>query len=308
MKASKWCGLLVSASLVLAERAAGQALQFDGVDDFARAEATEDFPPAGSDSVTIEGWFKLASYNPSGSFVVGWGSEGIYLVHFMGIQPDGDVSFNHWGAEYTYDLNLPLNVWHHVAAVHDGTQHRDLIYLNGQPVGDTQTPALRVARTKVILGAHPNVNGYHLHGQMDEVRIWNRVRSGAEIQADLNRRLAGPLPGLVAAWSFEEGTGSTVADRSGLGHGLVLNNGVTWVASDSPVQPRLIHELLADGRLRLSWSAADAEGYQLQQAVGLDTAASWQPVPEPPVANETRIEVTVTPGDRTFFRLALTGS
>jgi hypothetical protein len=303
MKALDWCGVWLGAWLALAAQAHGQALQFDGVDDFSRAEATENFPPSGSESVTIEGWFKLASYNPSGSFVVGWGSEGYYLVHFLGIQPDGDLSFSHWGADYTYDVNLALNVWHHVAAVHDGVQHRDLIYLNGQPVGATQTPALGVARTKVILGTHPNVNGYHFHGQMDEVRIWNRVRTPVEIQADLNRRLTGPLAGLVAAWSFEEGAGSSVADRSGLGHGLALNNGVAWVTSDSPVQPWLRHELLADGRLRLSWNAADGAGYQLQQAPGLDVAEGWQPVTEPPVAHETRLEVIVSPGDMAFFRL-----
>jgi hypothetical protein len=39
-----------------------------------------------------------------------------------------------------------------------------------------------------------------------------------------NTRKLGPTPGLVAEWTFDEGTGQTAADSSGLGNGATLGN------------------------------------------------------------------------------------
>lgn len=286
---------------------AGQALQFDGVDDFAWAAATEDFPPAGSGSVTIEGWFKLAAYAPNGSFVVGWGNEGPYLLHVLAFNPDGDIAFSHWAADHSYDVNLPLNVWHHVAAVHDGLLNVDQVYLNGVKVGEAATPVLGVVRTKVTLGTHPNVAGYYFNGLMDEVRIWARTRSAEEIAANMNRRIAGSQPGLVAAWSFEEGGGAISADGSDFGHSLTLSNGTSRTTSDAPVDPRLGVEVLPEGKVRLGWLAAPARGLQLQWTAELGPQALWKPVTDVPQMNGAVAEVFLAPGGIAFFRLAPAG-
>jgi membrane-associated phospholipid phosphatase len=70
--------------------------------------------------------------------------------------------------------------------------------------------------------------GQHFHGRIDEVRIYPRALSAEEIARDLDS--ANPVLGdqLVAAYSFEEGSGSRVADRSLHGnHGVVVN--ALWV-------------------------------------------------------------------------------
>ena len=72
------------------------------------------------------------------------------------------------------------------------------------------------------------VFGQYFKGQIDEVRIYNRALSQTEIQTDMQIPI-GALPprtklaeapkeqstGLVAAYSFDEGAGTTVADASG---------------------------------------------------------------------------------------------
>jgi Ca2+-binding RTX toxin-like protein len=47
---------------------------------------------------------------------------------------------------------------------------------------------------------------------MDDVRIWNKARTQAEIQADFNRELTGNESGLIGYWNFNSITNNTVKD------------------------------------------------------------------------------------------------
>ncbi|NCS11951.1 MAG: hypothetical protein GPJ08_12735 [Microcystis aeruginosa G13-09] len=64
-------------------------------------------------------------------------------------------------------------------------------------------------------------------GKMDEVRIWNKARTQAEIQADMNHQLTGTESGLIGYWQFSEGTGNTVTDLSGHNNNGIIN-GATY--------------------------------------------------------------------------------
>ena len=52
-------------------------------------------------------------------------------------------------------------------------------------------------------------------GTMDEARIWNVVRTQAEIQAAMGAALPGAQTGLKGRWAMDEGTGTSLADSSG---------------------------------------------------------------------------------------------
>jgi VanZ family protein len=58
------------------------------------------------------------------------------------------------------------------------------------------------------------------NGLIDEIRIYSTARTTAEIRMDMMRpvRAEAPDPSLIAAYSFDEGAGSRVADESGRGH------------------------------------------------------------------------------------------
>ena len=69
---------------------------------------------------------------------------------------------------------------------------------------------------------------------LDDVRIYSRVLTLAEIQADRATPITPPaVPTLVTAYGMNEGSGTTLADASGSGHTGTLVNGPTWVAGQA---------------------------------------------------------------------------
>ncbi|MGB2703687.1 MAG: T9SS type A sorting domain-containing protein, partial [Chitinophagaceae bacterium] len=76
------------------------------------------------------------------------------------------------------------------------------------------------------------------NGKIDEVRIWNIERTGAEISSNYNSELTSGT-GLVARWGFNEGCGLTTGNSvSGSVNGtLSSSTGPVWVISNFNSQP-----------------------------------------------------------------------
>ena len=120
---------------------------------------------------------------------------------------------------------LELNRWYHLASVvtYDGTNSTMTIYINGNP-DTTGSQAGKTHNATVSLGI-----GTGLTGKMDEVSLWKRALSQAEIQGNMNKSLSGDENGLVGYWPFDEGSGATTADKSPNNNTGTLNNGPTWI-------------------------------------------------------------------------------
>src|SRR5207253_6043852 len=103
---------------------------------------------------------------------------------------------------------------------------------------------------------------------LDERRVWNVVRSAADIQA----AMTGPLvsaPGLIGRWSLDEGTGTTIADSTGNGNTGTIQNGAVWVAGTPYVSTPLPPGAYG---LHLTGTTADAGYVTFGAAPGLDAA------------------------------------
>ncbi|PKN72704.1 MAG: hypothetical protein CVU50_06090 [Candidatus Cloacimonetes bacterium HGW-Cloacimonetes-3] len=132
-------------------------------------------------------------------------------------------------AHTTSGAGLTINNWYHIAvtAVKGGTT---TVYVNGavkltyanENYGTWNNVftigVLRSSRTNSLIP---------FHGLIDEVRIWNVVRTQADIQADMYREIATVPASLKGYWQLNETVGNA-PDLATPAHTGVLTNGASW--------------------------------------------------------------------------------
>lgn len=236
------------------------ALVFDGEDDYVTMGLAADL---GLTTFTVEAWVK----RETGGSVMGTGVGGLKLVPIAGRgrgEKDNPINLNCnyafgfnggvLGADFEDDATganhpvrgqtaVPFGEWHHVAATFDGKGWR--LYLDGVLDGEAATDAVPAAESiqHFAIGTSMNSLGEpagFFAGSIDEVRVWNRARSEAEIAASMYQRLESG-DGLVGRWALDQGDGGapdsigahpgTIAGDAVFGTGVVLDEGLPPVVS-----------------------------------------------------------------------------
>ena len=100
------------------------------------------------------------------------------------VVPAGWRTIVHLGTANTYETStLPANVWTHVAMTYDRTNLR--LYVNGEQVSTRAVSgSLASPRERLSIGGDVP-HGEYFNGRIDEVRIYDRALSSAEIRADM---------------------------------------------------------------------------------------------------------------------------
>lgn len=221
---------------------AGFALQFGGVGDFASIMRTV------QDDFTLEAWLKTDQVSLTGTNF--WDGTGlIYADQPMNVDDFGTSMVN---GHLTMGVGNPdttlqgtsiidTGQWVHIATTRQMSTGTIQVIVNGMletsQVVAAQTRSL-TAPANITIGGN-TVDGRYLTGTMDEVRVWNVVRTPADITSTMHKTLTGNEAGLVGYWKFDEGTGATSADQTtskGGGDASLVNN-PQWVPSDAPVCP-----------------------------------------------------------------------
>jgi hypothetical protein len=84
---------------------------------------------------------------------------------------------------------VAANTWTHIAAVYDGLNLR--LYINGVQVGTRAlTGSMAVSTGALRIGGN-QIWPEWFSGLIDEVRVYNRGLSAAEVTADMNRAVTG---------------------------------------------------------------------------------------------------------------------
>ncbi len=106
----------------------------------------------------------------------------LYATGASGNRPDGTVSVG--GTDRSVDAPgaLSANAWSHLALTYDGTTMR--LYVNGTQVATkAQTGAMAASTGALRIGGNA-VWGEWFTGQIDEVRVYNRALTAAEVVTD----------------------------------------------------------------------------------------------------------------------------
>ncbi len=151
-------------------------------------------PPALANlsSITVSAWYKPSGANDVRDLIV-WDS-GSFDYFKLSIKDSGTASL--MGAWFSIQAatgeqkSVPFSkadwnpsVWYHLAGTFDDSSKLLRIYLNGALAGSVTLPGVQMKRgpwgtQRAYLGGEP---GAGLRGAMDDVRVYNRALSSAEV-------------------------------------------------------------------------------------------------------------------------------
>jgi len=126
------------------------------------------------------------------------------------------------------------NAWHHVAAAFTQSTQHILVFLDGVQVAEQTLGVLSTGNTVPVGMGRGGTGGYYFTGKLDDVRIWNTARTGAEVAANMAAEFTSAPAGLIANWKFDEATGTTAADSTAAPDDATLNGGATFSTDVHP--------------------------------------------------------------------------
>jgi len=179
----------------------GNALDFDGVDDYVSIPESNSLKPG--KAVTVSAWVYLKGSPTDYEVYVVKGDGGTWnylleaglvanTVHFR-------ISTTIDSNAYTPNYPLSLNQWYYLTGVYDGSNLK--LYVNGVLIyspaltGDIITTSSRTVDIGHWTGGGAN---YYTNGLIDDVRIYNYALTRQQILMDYNQGSAvrfGPITG-----------------------------------------------------------------------------------------------------------------
>ena len=206
----------------------GYAVSLDGDGGQVRVEHAQSLVM--TDVLTIEAWIHPlgpGSGRSGGSGGIIVNKEGEYeLARFI----DGSI----WFAVANEDPGwewidsgyvVPEGTWAHLALTYSASMNLFQLFADGRLVSSRTGTGKIGDRWPTInyftIGARITQD-HHFDGLIDEVRVWNIVRTEAEIRATMNTALQGNEPGLAGYWNFDDGTANDLSPNQN--HGTLIGN------------------------------------------------------------------------------------
>lgn len=293
----------------------GHALDFDGANDHISVSDNADLDITGE--LTLESWVSLNTLPPDANegIVAKYLGTGDQRSYSLEVNTSGNVVFNisDDGTDVTSLTSatvLATDQMTQVSAVYDPGNSMS-IYINGvlDATSSTSIPASIFSSTANLwIGASTEINADSLlNGVIDEVRIWDDVRTADEINDNIYRSLdVANESNLVAYYKFDDGIASgtnsnadSLADYSGNDHVGVLTNvslsGIAsnWLLSEVPLADESVVDALDGPGNALSFDG-DNDHVIIDDADQLDitgaiTLEAWVNLTTPPSADDEGI-------------------
>ena len=166
--------------------------------------------------ISIEAWIKLESMVSTHTIAAKWDGNwaGKKSYWFSYVPASDKIAFEFSGngsaADYHLSsaLGLSTGVWYHVAMVFTAASHSTTFYLNGTAVGTDSggtITALYNSSAPFLIGdvfSDGSAATTYFDGLIDEVRIWNDVRTITEIANNYQTELVGNEANLQGYWKL----------------------------------------------------------------------------------------------------------
>lgn len=201
-------------------------LAFDGVDDYVSRLITPSLNLTSlNNNFSLSLWVLVPNYSSSNSLNIisfrsstlrGFGIQTRSLQRLEFIMRNDTASTS--GNEVTNALTP--NKWQLITASYNKDTNNMTLYVNNILIKNN-TGVITSPPTTMYIGSDYVIagTGGDFSGLIDEVRIYNRTLSDSEITEIYNSGLVAnsslPSTGLVAWYSFNEGTGTSAYDKSG---------------------------------------------------------------------------------------------
>ncbi|MBC2709783.1 MAG: LamG domain-containing protein [Desulfosarcina sp.] len=227
------------------------AQNFDGATTGIDVPASSTFNWAETDSFSIELWVNTVNAGAPGGTQVFMGrydaNQGTGMQWWVGFDTNGYARlYLNDGASSVVSItgatSLSDGNWHHVVAVRNGTTDENILYADGvvQDAAASQafSRGFGSGESELNIGWLNRPTFYHFNGLIDEVALYDRVLTPAEIVAHRDAGLAGddvtslrpePLADAGADQSVTEGATGVALDGTGSAPNVGSSSIDTWL-------------------------------------------------------------------------------
>jgi hypothetical protein len=277
----------------------GGALRFDGVDDSVSVPDADSLDLARG--MTLEAWVKPSALGSVSRSVIlkeqpGDVAYGLY-AHTSAGKPVGQSSIG--GYEEVFGASaLPLDTWSHLAMTYDGATQR--LYVGGVLAASRAVSGAMTASAGALKIGGNAIWGEWFDGVIDEVRVYDRALSAAEVRSDMDTAVnalpappaadtTAPTVGMTAPSQGATVSGASVAvaasatDDTAVAGVQFKLDGANLGSADTaaPYQVTWDASGASDGIHTLSAVATDAAGNAAGSATRLVIVANVRPTPTP---------------------------
>ena len=209
------------ANLIMAQ---DHSINFDGNNDYILIPDNAAFDL--TQNYTLEAWIFPESFSWLAGIISKYQTSAAngYMLRLTHQSPYTGIGFDE---VVTSTGLLNSNQWYHIAAVNDGGSRK--LYVNGVEY-NLSGSSLNVSANNNPLRIGSDYASRYFDGRIDEVRVWNVPRLQDDIIATMDTELSGTETGLVAYYTFNEGSGIILNDQTGNGHNGTLIGGASWAS------------------------------------------------------------------------------
>ena len=182
----------------------GKAVSFDGVNDYITIPNSASTNISGN-ALTLSMWINPQPLASGDSVVIGkfWNTTQSSPYYQYGLELGGGNRTDFYVGTTSGPLaalggtTLPFNQWSYLAITFDGAQVKT--YVNGALVNTQALSATITARGNPMnIGADASPAQFN-KGMLDDLRIYSRVLTQAQVQADMTTPVGGTIAGLTAS-------------------------------------------------------------------------------------------------------------